>query len=135
MNRYLIDTHVLLWACAGTDKLSQRANILISNSENYITVSLISFWEVAIKASIGKLDFRISIQELHDVSNNKDFELILPDLKTIDLINKMPFYKLNGMEHRDPFDRMLIAQAITENIPIISADTKFDLYPEVQRIW
>ncbi len=135
MKRYLIDTHVLLWLCADTSKLSQRVNILLKNSDNSIAVSLMSFWEIAIKASIGKLDFKISIAELQNEINKKDIELILPDLGTIELINKMPFYKFNGIEHRDPFDRMLIAQAITENIPIISADTKFDLYPEVQRIW
>jgi len=135
MKKYLIDTHILLWLTAEPHKLSNISKEIILNIENAIYVSIMSFWEVAIKTSIGKLEFYTTIEELTNKTLEKNIEIITPNIQTIAKIQIMPFYKIQNIEHRDPFDRMIIAQAITENIPIISADTKFDLYPEIQRIW
>jgi len=135
MDKYLIDTHILLWIVSEPKKLSKNSNKIISNLDNKIIVSLVSFWEIAIKSSLGKLDFNTSIKELSKITFQKEIEIIQPQVNAISIIQKLPFYKFENSEHRDPFDRMLIAQAITENIPIISADDKFDLYPEIERIW
>ncbi len=135
MKKYLIDTHILLWLVSEPEKLSTITQQIISNLDNSIFISLISFWEIAIKTSIGKLEFRTSIKELELLVFQKDISILPLTSIAISKVQNLPFYKINKIEHRDPFDRMLISQAVTENIPIISADTKFDLYADVNRIW
>jgi len=135
MKKYLIDTHILLWLVAEPYKLSSKTKEILININNTILVSFVSFWEIAIKTSIGKLEFHTTIDELKLKTFEKNIEIIFPTVQATSKIQIMPFYKEQNIEHRDPFDRMLIAQAITENIPIVSVDTKFDLYPEIQRIW
>ncbi len=132
---YLLDTHTVIWFLQGDEKLSSLASkIIVSNSEE-IHVSCISFWEIAIKASVGKLTLTKPINKIIEQSEkywNVEYSL-KPEL--FSFIEKMPFYKIENMEHRDPFDRLLIAQAIASNLSIISCDTKFDLYPNLNRIW
>jgi PIN domain nuclease of toxin-antitoxin system len=128
MNKILIDTHTFLWYMEGSNLISKEAILLINNTST-VFLSIISLWEIAIKQNIGKLELKYSLEKYinHWKAMNG---------KTIYLTEKNVFeYKKLELHHRDPFDRMLIARAITENIPIISADTKFDLYPEIQRIW
>jgi len=132
---YLIDTHAIIWFLEGNPKLSKTAKHIIENEPENITVSCISLWEIAIKISIGKLIFEYtldkiiqSIETLWKV--NYSFNPI-----TFSILEKIPFPKFNGVEHRDPFDRLLISQAITDNLEIISCDEKFNLYPNIRRIW
>jgi len=128
MKNYLIDTHVFLWYMDGSDQLSQFAKTEIDNADK-IFLSIISFWEIAIKQNVGKLELIYSLEEYSKKWKiNKGLNLNLIE-KHIFIYKTLPLY------HRDPFDRMLIAQAITENIPIISVDTKFDLYADIQRVW
>jgi len=129
MGKYLIDTHTLLWASENSERLSSLAKKIIDLKPNIILVSIVSFWEIAIKTSLGKLETKIPFNSLKQYLIETNYTLLNIDFDALGYVKTLPFH------HRDPFDRMLIAQAITENIPIISADTKFDLYSEIQRIW
>lgn len=116
---YLIDTHALLWAADATDRLSETAIDLLSNPEARIHVSMASLWEMAIKQSIGKL-------ELAD-----DFFRSVFDSGYLKLPVEVPHlerYLELPLHHRDPFDRLLIAQAQTENLVIITQDSAFSDY-------
>ncbi len=126
--KYLLDTHALLWFINDDNSLSEKAKSIIENSENQILVSIASFWEIAIKRSIGKLDLKQSTEELFKETQNLNFILATIDERFIFLIETLPLH------HRDPFDRILIAQAIVENLEIISIDEAFDAYP-LKRIW
>jgi PIN domain nuclease of toxin-antitoxin system len=127
--RVLLDTHTLLWAFNADPSLSSRARKLIEDGSNEILVSAASAWEIATKVRLGKLP-------TGELLIN-DFEYYLKQLGFdelhISLSHAVRAGSLRG-EHRDPFDRMLIAQAQSENLPIISNDRIFDAY-HLQRIW
>lgn len=127
--KILLDTHAFLWLVEGSNKLSATANSLLSNTDNDLFLSIASIWEMQIKVSIGKLRLGIPLWEI--VANQKDINdvKILPvELEHIWQLDNLPLH------HKDPFDRMLIAQALTENIPIMSIDSALNQYP-VQIIW
>jgi PIN domain nuclease of toxin-antitoxin system len=132
--RYLIDTHVLLWAIRGIDKLSDKAEKILENPENDIIVSSVNFWEISIKHRTGKLDISPKTpDELPIACNLLGFKFI-----NLSVEAAANFYQLPEKEnHRDPFDRMLIWQAIQLNIPIISKDDKFEQYASegLKLIW
>jgi len=111
--------------------LSENARIIIDTPINQIYFSIITLWEIVIKINIGKLELTRHYQIFRDLLEQVGFSKLELKEEYFNSYLKLPIVQ----NHRDPFDRMLIAQAITENIPIISADTKFDLYPEVNRIW
>ncbi len=126
---YLLDTHTLLWIVADDPKLSEAAKSIYLNRQNDIYLSAASVWEMAIKVSIGKLHLDYTLQEFvkrHVYGNS---------IKVLDL-HLDYFYQVENLpyHHRDPFDRLIIVQGMTENIPILSTDTVFDSYP-VHRIW
>jgi|ERR1700722_1071174 PIN domain nuclease of toxin-antitoxin system len=127
--RFLLDTHTLLWCFNGSPSLSPRARILIEDGRNEILVSAASAWEISTKVRLGKLP---AGEEL--VS---DFDGYLAQLRCdalpISLDHAVRAGQLPG-EHRDPFDRMLIAQAQAEDLKIVSNDRIFDEY-HVARIW
>ena len=125
----LLDTHTFLWFWWDDPQLSQTAKEAIRSPANRKLVSTASCWEVAIKVSQGKLDlgapYRGFIHQ-HLVRNN--FELLpIADDHLAGIID-LPFH------HRDPFDRLLVAQAFYEEIPIVSGDKQLDTYG-IQRIW
>jgi PIN domain nuclease of toxin-antitoxin system len=127
--RYLIDTHALLWSFNASPELSLRARRTIENQGNEILVSAASGWEIATKVRLGKLP---TGQELVD-----DFDHYLRQVGFETLPMTFQHAVRTGSlagEHRDPFDRMLISQAQSENLPIISNDRIFDLY-HVRRVW
>jgi PIN domain nuclease of toxin-antitoxin system len=125
----LLDTHAFLWFIAGSDELSVTARELIEDENNRIFLSAASLWEMAIKVSLEKLTL------------NEPFETLIPEQLSqngIEILNintahaakiiQLPFH------HRDPFDRLLIAQALVEDMSLISIDETFDAY-EIKRIW
>ncbi|MEK7255758.1 MAG: type II toxin-antitoxin system VapC family toxin [Bacteroidota bacterium] len=128
MNRYVIDTQSFIWHAEGNKKLSQKARRIIESLDVRL-ISYASIWEMVIKVGTGKLAFNdpvdVAIEHQIRVTQYK----LLP-------IERLHIYHLKQLplHHKDPFDRLIIAQAIIENIPVVSADTVFDLYP-VQRIW
>lgn len=127
--RVLIDTHIFIWYLQNSEKLPGSITTLINDARNNVLLSTASVWEMAIKQSTGKLNLGVPyanfIKEQIGINN---IELLPIRLKHLETITTLPFH------HRDPFDRMLISQAIVEDIVIVSVDGVFSLYP-VKRIW
>lgn len=121
---YLLDTHVLLWSLLVPEKINENIRKIILNPENDILVSKISLWEISLKYSLGKLELSGVIPE------ELDEKIINSGYKIIEIENQelLSYYKLPKVEHKDPFDRMIIWQCIKNNLILISRDTKFDLY-------
>ncbi|MFB2919168.1 MULTISPECIES: type II toxin-antitoxin system VapC family toxin [Aerosakkonema] len=125
----LLDTHVIIWFFSGDIKLSDTARNLIEDIDNIKYISVASVWEMAIKQSKGKLTLSVGLDDyIQEKIKLKDFELLNIKLSHLKVISHLNFY------HNDPFDRLLIAQAIVENISIISQDPMFNLYP-IHLIW
>lgn len=127
--RFLLDTHTLLWSFNGSTSLSPRGRVLIEDGRNEILVSAASAWEIATKVRLGKLPAGEElVSDLAAYLASLSFATL-----PISLDHAVRAGRLPG-EHRDPFDRMLIAQAQVENLKIISNDRVFDDY-RVQRVW
>lgn len=126
--KLLLDTHAFIWFVEDDEKLLPRIKIQIEDIENEIFVSIVSLWEIAIKTSLAKLELAVDIPSMINKIEANGFSIlpIFPE-HTI-CVSSLPFH------HRDPFDRMLIAQTITEKIKIISKDGVFDDY-DVDCIW
>ena len=124
----LLDTHALLWWLSDDPALSARARRAITAADNEIFVSAASAWEIAIKNKRGKLDIQNLLDRLPQEIEEEGF-LVLP----ISIEHGLRAGALPE-HHRDPFDRMLIAQAQAEQLPIVSNDTVFDSYG-IKRIW
>jgi PIN domain nuclease of toxin-antitoxin system len=123
MNSYLIDTHVLLWYIEGNPRLSPKIISLLDNPTNTVYVSKASLWEITIKISIGKLSINIPFETLEDFLEEKDFVRLEFDISDLTVLKNLPFH------HSDPFDRLIIAQAMNNDFTLISDDSKFDPYP------
>ena len=127
--RVLLDTHALLWYTLADPQLSSVARTLILDPANEILISPASYWEIAIKVSIGKLPLHRPYEDFMDVCLDQYKFVILPvEPRHTAALIAMPFH------HKDPFDRLLIAQCLVEGIPIVSADRAFDPYG-VTRLW
>ncbi len=124
---FLLDTHTLLWFLSDDQKLSKAALEIIMKEET-IYVSIASLWETAIKKSIGKLELHYSIQEIGDLCNEKAISILQIQPKHLEKI-----IDLKNI-HNDPFDRLIISQAITENITIITKDSIISQY-SVKTFW
>jgi len=125
---YLLDTHVLIWFIEENKRLSQAIRSVIEDSNN-ICVSIASFWEMAIKVSKKKLTLIDSVQDIMRICSDELHFLIL-NIKAAHLkeLEKLDFH------HNDPFDRLIISQAIAENMTLISADKYIKAYP-VKWLW
>ena len=132
--KYLIDTHVFIWALMDTKKLSKKVYDIISDTENVVYISPISFWEIAIKLQLKKQDLR-GINPLHlpHIAEEFDFSLLNPEPYDYVSISTVPLKE----NHKDPFDRMLIQQAIRNNLILLSANEKFPQYEQngLQLLW
>jgi PIN domain nuclease of toxin-antitoxin system len=127
--RLLLDTHTFLWFIGGDTALSPYARQLIEDHTNERLLSIASLWEMAIKASLGRFTLTLSFTDLvaeHVHGNAIELFEILP--RHLDVLTTLPFH------HKDPFDRMLIAQSQAENMPILSRDSAFDDYA-IRRLW
>ena len=121
--RLLLDTRVLLWTIAESRKLSRAARALIGEPDNVLTFSSVSLWEVAIKARRGRDDFRIDVSSLRrSLFDNEYAELPMTGAHAVALGSLPPI-------HRDPFDRMLVAQAIVEGLMLVTSDPAVANYP------
>src|SRR4051794_40633258 len=127
--RLLLDTHALLWFIIGDSKLSTTARVAIEDPRNEKLVSAGSIWEIAVKVSLGKLTLAEPFGVIIPRELGRNGFVILPITTAhADRISTMPFH------HRDPFDRLLIAQAQQEALTVVGLDPQFDAYG-VKRIW
>lgn len=127
--RVLLDTHSFLWFVAGDMKLSARAREAIEESATQRYLSVASVWEIVIKSSLKKLPVNWTFTELlEDHIFGNDIEVLGIESADFSVLEALP------QHHRDPFDRMIIAQAMAEDMPVIGADAAFDDY-EVDLLW
>ncbi len=129
--RLLLDTHTLLWFYLGDAQLSRPARTLLEDTANTKFVSPASYWELAIKVSLGKYELTESYDEFiqHALFDN-GFVILPIEPRHASRVVSLPHFK----DHKDPFDRMLVAQSLVEDIPIVGVDDKLDLYG-ITRLW
>ncbi|MGH9610928.1 MAG: type II toxin-antitoxin system VapC family toxin [Bryobacteraceae bacterium] len=127
--RVLLDTHALLWASISPASLSRNASSIIADGVNTILVSAASAWEIATKIRLGKLPGAEALERRFlEVMEISGYTIL-----SIDVADALRAGRLMG-KHRDPFDRMIAAQALSEDIPVISADPKLDSFG-IRRLW
>lgn len=119
--KFLLDTHALLWWLADDEQLGQGARNLIEDPDSDILASMVSLWEIVVKVRIGKLE--ANIKEVLQAIQREQFVLLDISSKHLLTLEGLPTH------HRDPFDRLLIAQAITEGATFISEDRAISRYP------
>lgn len=125
----LLDTHVLLWYLLGNPSLSDRAKEIINTRTN-LYFSIASLWEISIKVNVGKLQLNRPVQELPE-----ELELINAEILPISLEDTQMYVNLPlPTNHRDPFDRILVAQTMNRSLVLVSSDVKFNFYA-IQRVW
>jgi len=127
--RLLLNTHVFLWWAEDAAALSRKARAAISDPANQCLLSVASCWEMAIKISLGKLRLPAPLEQFvpEQLSAN-GFEQQPINFRHVARVAKLPFH------HRDPFDRLLIAQAIEEELALVSRDPVFKMY-DIRRVW
>ena len=121
--KLLADTHVLLWWLADDSRLSRRARDLMAKGSNEISVSVISLWEIALKTSKGKSD--VSLSDVQDAIEDNGFPVISVLPRHVDAYARLPLH------HRDPFDRMLLAQAASESLRLLTQDAVLSSYGDI----
>lgn len=124
----LLDTHVVIWWLEESDRLSRRAVSILANKKNMLLVSPASAWELSIKVNLGKIIATDILTDLENELSKGEFAELAIDVRQAIRAGSLP------QHHRDPFDRLLVAQAQSLNLPILSADKLLDNYG-VQRIW
>jgi len=129
MTSLLLDTHTMLWFFWDDPQLSAGAKTLIEDADNRKLVSIASCWEIAIKVGLGKLDLGEPSRSFlsREIARN-NFELLPITLDHATMVEGLVPH------HRDPFDRLLVAQAMAEGLPLVSADGVFDQYG-ISRLW
>jgi len=120
--KLLLDTHTFIWFINGDDRLSTTAKNEISKPSNLKYISIASIWEMAVKISLGKLKINYPFKDIFQQIEENGFEILTVIFNHTDVLSQLEFH------HRDPFDRMLIAQGISEKMAIISKDEMFRKY-------
>jgi PIN domain nuclease of toxin-antitoxin system len=121
---YLLDTHTFLWAAFSPDKLSTKARNEISSAENQVCVSSVSFWEISLKYTLGKIELTACTPaDMPNIATQMGFAII-----QLGATETASFYQLPKVTHKDPFDRMIIWQAIQQQLVLISKDANFPEY-------
>lgn len=127
--RLLIDSHVLIWSADEPSKITPTAMTAMSEPANALLLSAATLWEIAIKVSRGKLPLSLAYRQWMNRAITDLDLLILPiSLDHAERQANLPW------RHRDPFDRLLVAQSLVEDVPLVSADSAFDAYG-IARIW
>lgn len=126
---FLLDTHVVLWYASKNPSLSPKAKAIV-DAKSDLFFSVASLWEIVIKVNIGKLQLDYSFEGLLERIAVMQAEIIPIKIDSLKEYLNLPLNK----DHRDPFDRILVAQAIDYSLDVVSGDEKFDFYP-VRRVW
>jgi PIN domain nuclease of toxin-antitoxin system len=125
----LLDTHTLLWYYLDDPQLSATARALVSDPANRVLVSPASYWEIAIKVCTKKYTLTVPFpQFIQEAIHDNGFVILPIEPRHAEPLTTLPRH------HNDPFDRLIIAQAIVENMPVVGCDVAFDDYP-VRRLW
>jgi PIN domain nuclease of toxin-antitoxin system len=133
MNKILLDTHTLLWLYFNPDKLSKNVLTLFKNSENDFYVSSVTLWEISIKFQLGKLELgNLNPLDLRNLILENNIKIINLESETAATL-----FQLNANYHKDPFDRLLIWQAIQNNYTLVTIDENIKLYKSegLKTIW
>ena len=126
--KLLLDTHALLWSIIEPDKLSPDARTAIADPSSQVVVSAVSFWEISIKTAMGKLRLEgVTPEQLVDAAQQQGFDLLPLDPRLAACFSRLPI----DPQHRDPFDRMLVWQAISLGYTLVSRDRKIAATPQV----
>lgn len=120
---YLIDTHVLLWFGEGNAQLPSHIQRIMLDKQNNLFVSHAAIWEMTIKHSLGKLNLQRSLPEWESLLRQNHFAMLPSTFWHFETLASLPFH------HQDPFDRLMIAQAIAEDFTVVTHDSKFGMYP------
>ncbi len=127
--RLLLDTHTFLWFLTNDPLSSATALAVIADPMNEIVISPASYWEVAIKVSLGKYPMTVPFEQFFaEGIDGNDFSILPVKIRHTAILSALP------MHRKDPFDRMIVAQAIVEQVPIVSIDAALDAYG-ITRIW
>jgi len=126
--KYLLDTHAVIWYSEDSPELPKKIIELIDNPVNSIYICSVSFWEIAIKTSLGKLDLHLPLDELLDNIRRRDFNILQIQDDYLKKLIDLPFI------HKDPFDRLIISTACSEDLTIITTDENIKKY-SVSWIW
>ena len=126
--KYLLDTHALIWYLEDSPNLPSEIKEIIDNNENRIYLCSISCWEIAIKISIGKLKLNLNFDEFLNKIKSSDFDILQIKDEHLKRLTALPFL------HKDPFDRLLVSTAITENLTLITTDENIRYY-DVSWVW
>lgn len=123
---YLIDTHIFLWVLFAPQKISKKIRTILADPEKVKCISLITFWEISLKYSLGKLKLPgILPDQLPSVAKDSGFEILNLDVDTT-----ASFFKLPKLKNKDPFDRMLAWQAICKDCFLLTQDADFANYKD-----
>jgi PIN domain nuclease of toxin-antitoxin system len=126
--RFLLDTHAAIWIFQDKSRLSSDAKAVMDDPSMELFISIVSAWEIAIKVSLGKLKFSGGVTGFLETIVRNDINILGISPQSLEVVESLPLH------HRDPFDRLLVATARTENLSIITADTNIPLY-DVNVIW
>jgi PIN domain nuclease of toxin-antitoxin system len=124
----LLDTHTFLWYLQDSKELSYKAAEILEDPSHTLWFSIASLWEMSIKLGLGKLSLQNPFSELDEVLNQLKIEILNITFCDTECYLNLPLH------HRDPFDRILVAQAMNHSLVLISRDRAFDAYP-IQRVW
>jgi PIN domain nuclease of toxin-antitoxin system len=120
----LLDTHSFIWFISGDQALPQRALTAIKDTDNKCYISIASIWEIAIKSSLKKLELKSDFDNIIDFLAANDIEILPINFQHLQKVMSLEFF------HRDPFDRLIIAQGLVENLTIITKDEHFPSYTD-----
>lgn len=129
MPPFLLDTHTFIWFMNGDNTLPLNIQAIISDPSNPCYLSIISIWEIAIKQSLNKLQLHSGFYKIEEFLFENNIVVLHVKFRHLQLLTQLEFY------HRDPFDRIIISQAISEDYIILSKDTVFKLYQPLKVIW
>lgn len=124
----LLDTHTFIWFINGDSSLPNKIIDEIKNLKNQCFISIVSIWEIAIKCKLNKLSLNADFNRILDFLDQNQIEILPISFDHIIKLNELDFY------HRDPFDRIIIAQGMSENLTILTKDQNFSLY-KVKALW
>jgi PIN domain nuclease of toxin-antitoxin system len=128
--KILIDTHILIWYTEADAALSSTMVSIIENPENSIYISVTSFYEIAIKIKIGKLSVNKNFEDLYKQTTDAKIEILPISQNELTQYLNVPLHP----QHKDPFDRLIIATALANNLTLLSADKNFELYKDLIEI-